>query len=295
MTTQHSVRLDAPLSAAADACAHAVAASLAHSGVTRLGVAYSGGVDSAVLAALAARALGAQNTVLLLAVSPSLPQRQHAFAQEQAEAMGLELVEISTHELADPRYAANGVDRCYFCKAEMVNRFYEEAATTLHLDALAIGTNADDLHAIDRPGQRAATERGLITPLADAGMTKADVRKVAAELGLPSAQTPASPCLASRIPHGTPVTVEVLERIDAAEDAVLRAGFSNCRVRDHGDIARIEVPLEEISLFQDPTTVAAVNKAVCASGYAYATIDLAGIRSGVFTVSLLEKSGGGND
>ncbi|MST63235.1 ATP-dependent sacrificial sulfur transferase LarE [Schaalia hyovaginalis] len=291
--TAATLQIDSPLSAASSALADAVAASLKRRGVTKIGVAYSGGVDSSVLAALAARALGKKSVILLLAVSPSLARRQYRFAKAQADFLGLELVEIPTFELDDPQYRTNQVDRCYFCKAELAERFENEAVRIMGLDAIAIGTNADDLIALDRPGQRAADERGILSPLAEAKATKADVRMIAKELALPSAEAPASPCLASRIPHGTPVSAQALARIDAAEEAVLDFGFSDCRVRDHGEIARVEVPAAELTRLSDPATVAGLNSAIRHAGYRYATVDLAGIQSGAFTLEILAKRGNG--
>lgn len=258
-------------------------------GMPRVGVAYSGGVDSAVLAALTARAVHADHTILLLGVSPSLARRERRLAHRQADQLGLRVVEVATRELDNPSYRANPVDRCYHCKDELFTRLDTRVAAELGLDVVAYGENADDALRPDRPGSRAAREHRVRHPLARAGATKADVRAVATHLGLHVAAKPAAPCLASRIPHGQEVTAEKLAAIDAAEDAVLDAGFSDCRVRHHGESARIEVPTEEFGLLADHDRRARLLAAVRSAGFRHATVDLAGIQSGAFTLTLLRS------
>lgn len=255
----------------------------------RVGVAYSGGVDSTVLGALVARAVGVENTVLLLGVSPSLAKRERRLAHRQAEQLGLELVEVATNELANPHYAANPVDRCYHCKDELFTVLDTRVVDELGLDAIAYGENADDASRPDRPGSRAAAEHRVLHPLAEAGATKQDVRSIAVELGLATALKPAAPCLASRIPHGQEVTAEKLLAVDLAEDAVLAAGFSDCRVRHHGPIARIEVPSDEFHLIADDAVRAELLRRVRTAGFEHATLDLGGIQSGKFTLTLLNR------
>lgn len=276
--------LEPTLRRIADDVAHELRAA---AGDGRVGIAYSGGVDSAVLAVLAARALGPERVRCLLAVSPSLARREHRLAHRQAVALGLTVVELATHELESPAYAANPVDRCFHCKDELFARIDDEAVARLGLAVVAYGENADDARRPDRPGARAATEHGVLRPLASAGATKDDVRALAVALGVPSATKPAAPCLASRIPHGEPVTAEKLAAIDAAEDAVLAAGFSDCRVRHHGDLARIEVPAEELPRLSDDQVRERVLTGVRDAGFRHVTVDLAGIRSGAFTLELL--------
>ena len=279
--------LPAPLRTKTDEVTHALREAAGASG--KLGIAYSGGVDSATLAALAGNALGPHKTVLLLAVSPSLARRERRLARAQAETLGLPLIELTTHELDNPQYAANPVDRCYHCKDELFTRIDEGEVERLGLAAVAYGENADDARRPDRPGGRAAREHGVLFPLATAGLTKRDVRAIARAFGLASAEKPAAPCLASRIPYGEEVTAKKLEQVDAAEDVVLEAGFTDCRVRHHGDVARIEVPADELGRLADAELRRVIVDGVRAAGFAHVAIDLDGIRSGAFTLQLLER------
>lgn len=284
-TTNPLAALPVQLRAKADAVATQLRAAAGDD--ARVGVAYSGGVDSATLAALTAHAIGASRTVLLLAVSPSLARRERRFAHAQAEQLGLELVEVATRELDNPRYASNPVNRCYYCKDALFQRIEADEMDRLKIAVVAYGENADDARRPDRPGGKAAREHAVLYPLATAGASKQDVRALARAFGLASAEKPASPCLASRIPHGEPVTAQKLEQIDAAEDAVLAAGFSDCRVRHHGDLARIEVPADELDRFTDAGLRATLVAAIRAVGFRHVTFDLEGIRSGAFTLQLL--------
>ncbi|MCT1460072.1 ATP-dependent sacrificial sulfur transferase LarE [Aestuariimicrobium sp. p3-SID1156] len=283
------IEVDTPLPSELQAIADAVARDLVDAGAGRVGVAYSGGVDSTVLAALVSRAIGAQNTVLLLGVSPSLARRERRLAHRQADQLGLPLMEVATDELSNPSYARNPVDRCYHCKDELFTILGTRVVREFGLDAIAYGENADDRQRPDRPGSRAAAEHRVLHPLAAAGASKAQVRAIASALGLASALKPAAPCLASRIPHGQEVTADKLHAIDLAEDAVLDAGFSDCRVRHHGSIARIEVPIDEFALLSDATRRQELLQRVRAAGFDHATLDLAGIQSGTFTLSLLSR------
>lgn len=253
----------------------------------RVGVAFSGGVDSSVLAALVARAVGRERTLLLLGESASLARRERAFAMRQAAQLGLRVVMVETHELNDEDYVANSVNRCYFCKDELFTRIDESVAKRHNLSVVVYGENADDSRRPDRPGGRAAREHQVLYPLGLAGATKSDVRALAGAFGLISANKPAAPCLASRIPHGEPVTAEKLRAVDEAEDAVLSAGFSDCRVRHHGSIARIEVPVGEFDLLLDETRRRDLIAAVKAAGFTHVTLDMNGIQSGAFSLSIL--------
>ena len=285
-TTSPLQALPAPLRAKVDDVVRQLRAAAGDTG--RIGVAYSGGVDSATLAALTAEAVGRERTVLLLAVSPSLARRERRLAHAQAATLGLELVEVATHELDNPSYTANPVDRCYHCKDELFTLIEDAEAARLGLAVVAYGENADDTQRVDRPGARAAREHAVAHPLADAGATKEDIRAIARAFGLASADKPAAPCLASRIPHGEEVTAAKLDQIDAAEDAVLAAGFTDCRVRHHGTVARVEVPADELGRLADTELRRALVNGVRAAGFAHVAVDLEGIRSGAFTLQLMD-------
>jgi uncharacterized protein len=235
-------------------------------GIGRLGVAFSGGVDSATLLALAARAFGAGHVVALLGVSPSLAADQRASAHDVARYVGASVIEVETREGDRPEYRANGPDRCFHCKDELFSTIGAEVLDRHGLDRIAYGENADDVRRPDRPGAQAATRHRVLRPLADAGLDKAAVRRVARVLGLPCADKPAAPCLASRIPHHEPVTPAKLAQVEAAERALRALGFTDCRVRHHGDVARVELPPTEIhrvaaELRED------VHRAVIAAGF----------------------------
>ncbi|MGX0780336.1 ATP-dependent sacrificial sulfur transferase LarE [Dermabacter hominis] len=271
--------------------ARAEAAMRELAGHERVGIAYSGGVDSATLAALALRALGADRVVALLGVSPSLARRERRTAHEVAKTIGVRVQEVETHEGERPEYIANDVDRCFFCKDELFTRIEDEVLDELGLDAVAYGENADDAKRPDRPGAGAATNHAVLRPLASAGLTKNDVREVARALGVPVANKPAAPCLASRIPHGEDVTPEKLRQVEDLEDAVFELGFSDCRVRHHGRIARIEVPQGELPRAVEPETRAALVSAGTKAGFRNVTLDLAGLQSGAFTLSIMNAKG----
>jgi len=232
-----------PASTAGEYASRLAALDAALASIESLAVAYSGGVDSSVLLHAAHTRLGPR-AVGVVADSASLPRRELREARAVAQRIGARLVELATAELDDPRYRANAGDRCYFCKSALFDAL-EPWARANGFAAVAFGEIADD--ALDvRPGGRAARERGVRAPLAEAGFTKDDVRRYAREHGLPVADKPASACLASRLPVGTAVTRERLARIEAAEDALKDAGFRVVRVRDHGDLARVEIGRLEI-------------------------------------------------
>lgn len=256
-------------------------------GVGRLGVAYSGGVDSAVLLAIAVRTLGPAGALGILGVSPSLAADERRAAHQTAALIGARVIEAPTREGDRTAYRANGPDRCFHCKDEL---FTVTAALAAEhgLTALAYGENADDVLRRDRPGSRAATAHGVLRPLADAGMTKADVRAMAAAWGMPCADKPAAPCLASRIPHFSEVTPEKLAQIEQAESALRELGFADSRVRHHGEVARVELLDTDL-----PRAVASPVRelllgAVRAAGFRFVALDLGGIQSGAFTLPLVE-------
>src|SRR5438477_2551559 len=201
-------------------------------------VAYSGGVDSTLLLKLAMDELG-EGAVAVLASSPAYPESEQQAARSLAQSMGARLVEVTTDEVELEAYARNNPDRCFHCKEELFDTL-EPVQTKLGLKHLAYGATADDA-GDHRPGHGSAVRRGVRFPLLEAGMAKSDIRASARALGLPNWNKPSFACLSSRIPHGTPVTIEALRRIEAAEAALKSFGFAQVRVRDHGDVARIEV------------------------------------------------------
>jgi len=242
-------------------------------------VAFSGGVDSGVVLAAAVRALGADRVVAATALSPSLPAAERSAAHDFAVSLGVRHEQPHTDELSREGYVANAGDRCFFCKAELVDVLTPLAAR-LGIADVVTGTNADDVRAGFRPGIRAATERGAWAPLARAGMTKDDVRAAASRWGLPLADKPAAACLASRIAYGVPVSAERLARVEAAETALRGAladaglAVRDLRVRDLGDdVARVEV---------DATLVPAVGPDLLAAvtGFGRVELDPRGFRSG---------------
>jgi len=258
----------------------------------RVGVAYSGGVDSATLLALAARALGPDRVVAVLGVSPSLAADERSAAHDVAAVIGAPVVEVRTHEGDNPAYRLNGPDRCFHCKDELFTRIDDAVVAAHRLDAVAYGENADDARRQDRPGSRAATEHRVLRPLADAGLDKAAVRRVARVLELPCADKPAAPCLASRIPHFEEVSPEKLAQVESAESGLRALGFVDCRVRHHGDVARVELPAEDIARAAGPGTREEVEAVVRASGFRFVALDLGGIQSGAFTLPLVTTSRG---
>ena len=250
-------------------------------------VAFSGGVDSAYLLAAAADVLG-DRCVGATAVSPSLARDELAAARALAAAMGARHVVVETDEFDDPRYRRNDLQRCYFCKAALFTRL-GALAVELGLPAVAYGANADDRGEY-RPGMRAAAEFAVRAPLLEAGLTKAEIRTLARARGLEAWDKPASPCLASRLPHGTPVTLGALRQIEEGERVLHRLGFPEVRVRHHGAVARIEVPLPLVPrLLAEAPRVAA---ALVALGFREVEVDRRGLRSGRLAAEALRAQGG---
>ena len=243
-------------------------------------VAYSGGVDSSLLAAVAHETLGS-NALAVTAVSPSLASRELAAATALARSRGWNHRTVDTHEIERSEYARNSGDRCYWCKSELFDVLGPLADEMKA--SIATGTNLDDLSEY-RPGLRAAGERSVRTPLAEAGLRKSEVRELSAARGLPTADKPASPCLASRFAYGVRVTREGLQRIDRAEEVLRDLGFEVFRVRDHGDLARIEVPPEAIERVTAQRST--IERQLKSLGFNYVTVDLGGFRSGSLNASL---------
>lgn len=246
----------------------------------RVLVAFSGGADSSFLAWVAHDVLG-DRAHAVTAVSPSLADNEREDCAMLAAEWGLRWSEVRTAEMERAAYLANDGDRCYWCKDALMEAVEPLAEATSSI--VALGVNTDDL-GDHRPGQRSASERGAVFPLVDAGFSKTDVREWSQRLGLRTWDKPAAPCLASRIPYGTPVTLGALASVGDAEAALRRLGFGELRVRHYGDLARIEVPDERLAdvVAQRVAVVEAVRRA----GYRYATLDLEGLRSGNLNAAL---------
>jgi uncharacterized protein len=233
-------------------------------------------VDSTLLLKLSLEELGPQRAVPVLASSPAYPEAEQREARALAAALGARLVEVETGELELEAYRRNLPDRCFHCKEELFSAL-EPLRVSLGLRQLAYGATADDA-GDHRPGHGSAVRRGVRFPLLEAGMGKGEVRAAARRLGLPNWDKPSFACLSSRIPHGREVTVEALRRVEAAEDAVRRLGFRQVRVRDHGDVARLEVEEEDLARLVElrRDVVAGVRSA----GYAFVALDLEGYETG---------------
>ena len=240
----------------------------------RVVVAFSGGADSAFLAAVAHRTLG-DAAHAVTAVSPSLAGDEEADCRALAAEWGLRWTPVTTHEMERAAYRVNDTDRCFHCKAELMDVVTPIAVTDGA--TVVLGVNLDDL-GDHRPGQKAAAEGGAEFPLVTAGFTKADVRAASQQLGLRTWDKPAMACLASRLPYGTEVSVALLSQVDRAESALRRLGFRQLRVRHYDQTARIEVPVDELQRVVDRREM--VVEAVRAQGYRYVTLDLEGFRSG---------------
>ncbi|MHB1535417.1 MAG: ATP-dependent sacrificial sulfur transferase LarE [Acidimicrobiales bacterium] len=248
----------------------------------RVVVAFSGGVDSTLLAWVAADTLGTDGVLAATAVSPSLASSERDGCAEQAARWGWRWAEVATDEGSRPGYVANGADRCYHCKSELMERLAPLAAA--EAATVVLGVNLDDL-GDHRPGQTAAAELGAVFPLIEAGYSKADVRAEARRLGLDVWDKPAAACLSSRVPYGTPVTLGTLTQVGRAEEGLRLLGYREIRVRHYGDLARIELGAGELG--RAVAERAAVVEAVRAAGYRYVTLDLEGLRSGNLNQALV--------
>ena len=253
----------------------------------RVVVAYSGGVDSTFLLAAAVETLGRENVLACIGVSPSLARSQYAAAIQNAKLIGAEVVEVNVEEVHDADYAANKADRCFHCKSHLYGLLVSIAKEKGY-DAVACGSNLDDKDDF-RPGNRAAKVFGIACPLMEAGLTKAEIRELSRRMNLPTADVPASPCLASRMSYGLEITAERLRQVEKAEDLLRSLGFVEFRVRHHDAIARIEVrPADLPRLTAEPARTRIVEQ-LKSLGFKFITVDLQGFRSGALNEALSEQ------
>jgi pyridinium-3,5-biscarboxylic acid mononucleotide sulfurtransferase len=270
-----------PATSLADEKERALIAWLRDRGSVLLG--FSGGVDSAYLASVAAEALGPDRVLAVIGRSASYPREQWRIARDVAASLGLRVEEIDTDEMADPRYVSNPSNRCYFCKTELWSKL-APIARERGFAVVIDGTNADDVGG-HRPGMQAAREHGVRSPLVDVGMTKRDIRERSRARGLPTWSQPSAPCLSSRLQYGLSVTAERLKQVERAERGLRELGISgDLRVRHHGDLARVELSAEMLALWLAPIPIRMVNAAVRGAGFARVAVDLRGFRSGSLNI-----------
>jgi uncharacterized protein len=250
-------------------------------------VAFSGGVDSSYLAFAAGRALG-ESALAVTALSPSYPRAHRDAAEAVVAAFGLRHRFVETRELESADYRANRPDRCYHCKSELFG-VLERLRGELGFSAVAYGINTDDRGDF-RPGHRAADERGVLSPFLDASLSKREIRALSRAAGLPTADLPASACLASRLPYGTQVTPERLGQVERGEEALRALGFRQLRVRHHGPLARVEVDPVELPRALDPEMARRISAALKAQGFRYVALDLDGYRTGSLNEVLTTKA-----
>jgi uncharacterized protein len=249
-------------------------------------VAFSGGADSTYLAWTAHRTLG-ERALAITALSPSFSAYDRQQAETFANQANLRHEFIETHEFENPQYVLNQADRCYHCKTELFGVLAKVRAAR-GLGVMTYGVNVDDLKDF-RPGHRAAAEFGVLAPLLDVGLNKAEIRELSRRAGLATWDRPASACLASRVPYGMPVTIETVSRIERAENVLREFGFRQIRVRAHGELARIEIALDELPRALQAEMAEAIAARVRIAGFAYVTLDLDGYRQGSLNAVLKKK------
>lgn len=255
-------------------------------GYGKTAVAFSGGVDSAFLLKACADTLGASNVLGCIGTSASLAQHQLEQAREMAKLIGVKLIELPLGELSDPNYQANKADRCFHCKSCQF-RTIQDYAKAQGIEHTLCGSNFDDKDDY-RPGNMAVQALGIGTPLMDAELTKPEIRELSRQLGLPTADVPASPCLASRVAYGETITEKKLNQVEQAEAVLRSLGFVEFRVRHHGNIARIEVPPKDICKIADLPIREKIVEKIKLLGFQYVSLDLQGFRSGSLNETLSE-------
>jgi uncharacterized protein len=243
----------------------------------RVMVAFSGGVDSSYLAWAAHRALG-RDALAVTAVSPSYPESHRVVAEDLVARFELAHRFVDTHEMERAEYRANASDRCYHCKSELFDRL-DRLSEELGFDHVSYGVNTDDTTDF-RPGHRAADEHGVLSPFLDVQLSKQEIRDLSRAAGLPTADLPASACLSSRLPYGTEVTVERLAQVEKGEQALRDLGFSQLRLRHHGELARIEIDPVELPRALEPEMARRIVEAIKPLGFRYVSLDLEGYRTG---------------
>jgi uncharacterized protein len=253
-------------------------------------IAYSGGVDSTFLASVASEVLG-ESAMVVFAHSPVYPPQEREDAEALARNFGFNFTTIESNGLENPQFVANSPDRCYYCKRELFQRL-QGIASAEKLEWIADGSNYDDRDDY-RPGRKALAELGIRSPLCEVELTKDEIRGLSKKRGLPTWDRPASPCLASRIPYGTPVNRDALRRIADGERYLRNLGIRECRLRHHGNIARIEVDEKGMSLLLKNQIRQDLVKQIKALGYTYVTLDLGGYRSGSLNEELIRDAEGG--
>jgi len=251
----------------------------------RVLIAFSGGVDSSLVAKVAVNVLGAEQALAVIAVSPSLARDEELEAPALLDEIGLPYLIVETEEVDDPQYAANPINRCYFCKTHVYGAL-RQVAKERGCDIIVDGFNADDSGEY-RPGRKAGRELEVRSPLAEVGLRKAEIRELARHLGLSNWAKPAMACLSSRVEYGITITPRILSQIDQAEAALRRLGFADLRVRHHDQLARIEV--DENMIASATARREEIIQAVKAAGYTYVTLDLQGLRHGSMNEGLLSR------